>query len=32
MALPNLTGVLLLSPVLFKIVRDEVARDRRFVV
>ena len=32
MALPNLTGVLLLSPVLFKIVRDEVARDDRFVV
>ncbi len=31
MALPNLTGILLLSPVLFKYVREESARDGRFV-
>ena len=31
MALPNLTGILLLSPVLFKYVREECAKDGRFV-
>ena len=31
MAVPNLTGILLLSPILFRIVKEEVARDPRFV-
>ncbi len=31
MAFPNLVGILLLSPVLFKIVREEVKKDNRFV-
>ena len=31
MAFPNLSGLLLLSPVLFKIVREETKKDKRFV-
>ena len=31
MAVPNLTGILLLSPILFRIVKEEVAKDPRFV-
>ena len=30
MAFPNIIGILLLSPVLFQIVKDEVAKDSRF--
>ena len=30
MAFPNIVGLLLLSPVLFRIVREEVAKDKRF--
>ena len=32
MAFPNILGILLLSPVLFQIVRDEVSKDPRFVL
>lgn len=32
MAFPNIAGVLLLSPVLFKMVREEVAKDSRFKI
>ena len=32
MAFPNILGILLLSPVLFQIVRDEVGKDPRFVL
>ncbi len=31
MAMPNLIGILLLSPVIFRYVREEVAKDKRFV-
>ncbi len=31
MAMPNLLGILLLSPALFRYVREEVAKDTRFV-
>ena len=32
MAFPNIIGILLLSPTLFRIVREEVAKDPRFVL
>ena len=32
MAFPNIIGIILLSPVLFKIVREEVKKDPRFVL
>ena len=32
MAFPNLIGILLLSPMLFKYVREEVAKDNRFKI
>ena len=32
MAFPNIIGILLLSPTLFKIVREEVKKDPRFVL
>lgn len=32
MAFPNLVGLLLLSPFLFKLVREEVKKDPRFVI
>lgn len=32
MAFPNIIGILLLSPVLFRIVREEVQKDPRFVI
>ncbi|MBQ7607572.1 MAG: sodium:alanine symporter family protein [Desulfovibrionaceae bacterium] len=32
MAFPNILGILLLSPVLFQIVREEVAKDPRFTL
>ena len=32
MAIPNILGILLLSPMLFKYVREEAARDGRFKV
>ena len=32
MAFPNILGILLLSPTLFKLVREEVKKDPRFVI
>ena len=32
MAVPNLIGILLLSPMLFKYVREETAKDPRFKI
>ena len=32
MAFPNIIGILLLSPVIFRTVREEVAKDKRFVI
>ena len=32
MAFPNIIGIILLSPMLFKIVREEVKKDPRFVL